>query len=136
MDELYVGVCLLDAPHALDRTFDYRLPSELIEGTQIGSFVTVPFGRSNKPKNGIVLELRDHTDAIRIKSVRAVAAPETCLSPEMLALCAYLKEQTLCTTGDAVRAMVPAGLTDAERPGQTKEARFTVPLFPKRSLKG
>ena len=135
MSELYVGVCLLSAPHSLDRIFDYRVPSALAEEATVGSFVTVPFGRSNQPRSGIVLERKDSTDAARVKNVLAVAPQENCLSPEMLALAAYLKEQTLCTTGDAVRAMVPAGLTDAEHGSAPKEARFYRPALSEELLK-
>lgn len=136
MSNLYVGVCLLDAPHSLDKQFDYLLPAELADKTRVGSFVTVPFGRANKPRNGIVLSIKDTTDALRVKPIRAVSSEEMQLSPEILALCAYLKEQTLCTTGDAVRAMVPAGLTDAEKRGNVKKTRFYHALIAQEEIKG
>ena len=136
MAEKYVGVCLMDAPHALDRVFDYRVPDALSETVAEGSFVTVPFGRGNLTKNGIVLYVSDRTEAKRVKEIRAVLPPETRLSQEMLALAAYLKEHTLCTTGDAVRAMVPAGLTDAERPSQVKETRYYSAAVSKEILAG
>ncbi|MBO5269845.1 MAG: hypothetical protein J6B77_03600, partial [Clostridia bacterium] len=136
MAEKYVGVCLLDAPHALDRVFDYRVPDALSETVAEGSFVTVPFGRGNLTKNGIILYVSDRTEAKRVKEIRAVLPPETRLSQEMLALAAYLKEHTLCTTGDAVRVMVPAGLTDAERPSQVKETRYYSVAVSKEILTG
>ena len=123
MTTLYAGVCLLDVPHALDRVFDYAVPDELRENISVGSFVSVPFGRSNKVHNGVVLSLSDTTTAKKLKSIRAVA-PTRPLDDEQLRLISFLKEQTLCTTGDAVRAMVPARLTDAEKPSAVRETRY------------
>ena len=136
MAELYAGVCLLSAPHALDKIFDYKLPPELVPSAEVGSFVTVPFGHGDRLRQGIVLEIRDHTDAKRLKAIRSISDREHALSDEMLALCAYLKEQTLCTTGDAVRAMVPSDLTDADKAGQVKEMRYYRSAVPKDELEG
>lgn len=124
MSKRYAGVCLLSAPHSLDREFDYSIPTDQKATVQIGSFVSVPFGRSNQRRNGIVVSLKEHTDAPRVKPILSVSPSENALSEEMLALIAFLKEQTLCTTGDAVRAMVPARLTDAEKSSGVVEARY------------
>ena len=123
MTSLYAGICLLDVPHALDRVFDYTVPDTLRDAVSVGSFVSVPFGRSNRVQSGIVLSLSDVTEAKGLKAIRAVA-PTRPLDDEQLGLVTFLKEQTLCTTGDAVRAMVPARLTDAEKPSAVRETRY------------
>ena len=132
----YVGVCLLDAPHSLDRIFDYAVPEHLRETVAVGDIVSVPFGRSNQARGAVVLETKTETTATRVKELRAVSPEISRLTPEMLALVAYLKEQTLCTTGDAVRAMIPAGLTDAEKGSSTKEARFYEAVIPREEMQG
>ena len=104
----YVSVYILESPYHADKMYDYFVPPEL-SGIGVGSIVTVPFGRSNRKTMAVVAELKSDTDtdADRIKPVAAVTRPSL-LSTELLSICAYMKEHTLCTFGDAVRAVVPA----------------------------
>ena len=53
-------------------------------------------------------ELRDTSAYKEAKSILSVCPEEMFLSEEMLGLCAFMKLRTLCSTGDAVRAMIPA----------------------------
>ena len=43
MEGAYAKVWLLDAPSALDRPFDYRIPERLCDKVMRGSLVYVPF---------------------------------------------------------------------------------------------
>ncbi len=103
---VYAKVFLLDAPSALDRPFDYRIPDTLSGKVCRGSLVFVPFSNSDKRRMGLVIEVTDKTESSRIKDISDVHA-HICLSEEQLAVCDFLKEYTLCTTGDAVRTVTP-----------------------------
>lgn len=102
----YAKVWLLDAPNALDRPFDYRIPEHLCDKVCRGSLVFVPFSNSNKKRMGLVGEVTDFTESARIKDIIDVNMRIT-LSEEQLSVCDFLKEYTLCTTGDAVRTVTP-----------------------------
>ena len=106
----YAAIHLLDAPYCLDREFDYYIPPNLRRDILCGDFVTVPFGTSNKVKLGVVTKLKDTPadESIRHKSIMDICNKDLSLDDEILKLCTFLKEQTLCTYGDAVRAAVPA----------------------------
>ena len=110
MQDRYVRVRLLDAPFFLDREYDYHVPQELSAQVLPGSFVTVPFGGGNRRHMGLVLRdtERDRTLPFT-KPIQSVLTPRLSLSGEMLGLVDFLREQTLCTTGDAVHAMIPSG---------------------------
>ncbi len=107
---LYAGIYLLDNPYAIDNAFDYYIPGELNDSVSIGDFVMVPFGASNRKRMGLVTALKEKPDgkARQCKPILSVCDRTMSLSEEMLSLCFFMKEQTLCTIGDAVRAMVPA----------------------------
>ncbi len=107
-----VKVRLLDAPSFLDRDYDYSVPDALDAAVQIGGFVTVPFGGGNRRYNALVLARceRDAESGLSLKPVLAVPTPHVRLSDEMLGLVEFLREQTLCTTGEAVHTMLPAGV--------------------------
>lgn len=107
----YAKVCLTDdIPYTLDREFDYYIPAQMRSGVCRGAFVTVPFGRGNRRRLGIVTGISEQsaTPESRLKPIDSVCPDSMSLSEELLGLCRFLKEQTLCTIGDAVHAMIPA----------------------------
>ncbi len=105
----YAGIHLLDTPYSIDSVFDYYIPPELRDGISVGDFVTVPFGVSNRKRIGLVVSLKETPEDTKIdyKSVFGVCDKAMSLSEEALGLCLFLKEHTLCTVGDAAKAVVP-----------------------------
>ena len=112
MEEKYVCVYVLDAPLHADIPYTYYLAPELREQVAVGTFVTVPFGPSNRHRAAVAVSFcAPPTDTDTIKPVLAVLNDRFSLSEELLGLCLFIKEHTLCSFGDAVRAAVPsAGL--------------------------
>lgn len=107
----YAKVCLTDdIPYTLDREFDYYIPAQMRSGISRGAFVTVPFGRGNRRRLGIVMDIAETsgTSPEKLKPIASLCPDSMSLSEELLGLCRFLKEQTLCTVGDAVHAMIPA----------------------------
>ena len=107
----YAKVCLTDdIPYPLDREFDYYIPAQMRSGITRGAFVTVPFGRGNRRRLALVTQLceKSSTPEDKIKPIDSLCPDSMRLSEQLLGLCCYLKEQTLCTMGDAVHAMIPA----------------------------
>lgn len=109
MENRYVTVHLLDNPYCIDNGFTYFVPHDLSYFVLKGTFVIVPFGNSNRTQIGLVVE--DHCDEpeTKTKTIKGLASKEIMLTPTELELCKFMKEQTLCTIGDAVHAMIPAG---------------------------
>ena len=103
---VYAKVRLLDAPRALDREFDYRIPDRFSGLVMRGSLVFVPFSNANKKRMGLVTDVTDACESTQVKDILDVHV-RVSLSEEQLAVCDFLKEYTLCTTGDAVRSVTP-----------------------------
>lgn len=103
----YAKVRLLDAPLQVDREYDYRVTAEWAGQIVSGSLVVVPFGYRNYRRQGLVVALAETSDYPHVKNIVSPADPPTVLSEEMLGLVDFLRERTFCTTGDAVRAMMP-----------------------------
>ena len=110
----YCSVHILDNPFSIDGAFHYRIPPDMVAAVVPGAFVTVPFGRGNRKQLGVVAEigdisiLPDRFLVDRIKSIESVCREKLFLTPRQLDLCHHLRETTLCTMGEAVRALVPA----------------------------
>ncbi|MBE7001697.1 MAG: primosomal protein N' [Ruminococcaceae bacterium] len=71
--------------------------------------VMVPFGRSNRHTEGVVLSVEEGA-ADGLKPVICLLDDAPVLSENMLRLAAFLRERCFCTFFDAIRAMLPAGL--------------------------
>ncbi len=102
---MVLEVYLLDIPYHVDRPFDYSA----IDGASVGSIVKVPFGRANKLRLGIVTGIKATSEEENIKPAHSVHNDRFSLSREMLGLCFFIKEYTLCTLGEAVRTILPPG---------------------------
>ncbi len=95
------------ATFAIDKPYSYRIPSQM--ELQPGQRVQLPFGRSNRRTEGIVLSVGEG-DEQKLKAVDRCLDAEPLLTMTQLRLAAFMRERYFCTFYDAVRAMLPAGL--------------------------
>lgn len=104
----YAGVYILDNPYSIDVTYDYFIPHSMRGEIGRGVFVSVPFGRSNRRQMALVWSLSHAPSYKDAKPIEAICTDRAPLSDEMLGLCEFMKEQVLCTMGEAVRCAVPS----------------------------
>ncbi len=102
---MFCKVELFDAPYHIDKAFDYSCGENVVRG----AIVKVPFGKADRLRLGVVTELTDTADAEKIKPVHSVVSDRFSFTEQMLGLCLFLKEYTLCTFGEAARAILPPG---------------------------
>ena len=109
MSVQYAQVHILDLPYGVDRPFDYFVPAQLQGRVSRGSYVTVPFGSKNRYRMAVVFGLSDKkTDSkFDTKPIESLCSDEIRVTDEMFALCEFMQKQTLCTFGDAIKAMIP-----------------------------
>ena len=100
-------VRLLDAPFRADRDYDYLLPDTADEPLE-GRLCTVPFGQGNRGAHAVITKTRVGESERRLKTVHTVFDGELRILPEILRLCFFLSDYTLCSVGEAVRAAFPA----------------------------
>lgn len=100
-------IAVAAANFAIDKPYSYFVPDTM--AVFPGTRVRVPFGRSNRPTEGVVLAVEDG-DSAGLKPVKQCLDETPVLSDTMLRLAAFLRERYFCTFYDAVRAMLPAGL--------------------------
>ena len=104
-------IAVSGVPFQLDRPYDYTIPDELHGAVKPGVRVTVPFGRANRPTEGVVLAVvGDSSFEKKLKPVSAALDGEPLLTPEQIKLAIWMHERFFCTVHEAVRAMLPAGL--------------------------
>jgi len=105
----YAGVYVLDTAYHFDKVFDYYLDEETRKKVKRGSYIIVPFGGGNKRRTAIVWEVKNHTDYENTKPAdKIIEIPA--LNEEQLELAMFLKENTFCTIGEALKVIAPTGL--------------------------
>ena len=95
------------AVFAIDKPYSYLVPEDL--SVVPGMRVVVPFGRSNRRSEAVVLSLSEGSGE-KLKYVESVLDSEPLLDDNMLKLAAFLRERYFCTFYDAVKVILPAGV--------------------------
>ena len=100
-------IAVAAANFAIDKPYSYSIPPEM--HLMPGMRVQVPFGRSNRPTEGMVLSVEER-DGMGLKPVSQRLDDAPVLTDTMLRLAAFLRERYFCAFYDGARAMLPAGL--------------------------
>jgi primosomal protein N' (replication factor Y) len=94
-----------------DKGFDYRIPTPLVAQAQPGCRVLVPFGSGDRKRQGMLLSLHEVPEQTNLKSLQAVLDAAPLLSHEALLMVPWMKTHYFCTLYDAVRLLLPVGIT-------------------------
>jgi primosomal protein N' (replication factor Y) len=102
---------VVDVPvRETDRPFDYLVPAELADWTEIGSRVAVPFGP--RTLQGFVVGFADEAEVegSRLKPIEDVLDAVPPLTPELVELGSWMSRRWVCPAVVALQAMLPAAL--------------------------
>ncbi len=110
---IYAEVRLLDVPFGLDRAYTYYVPMDMEDGAERGALATVSFGGGNRKTVGVITGISETTelDEERIKPLAGISPAGKVLDDKALEICSFLCSYTLCTFGEAVRAVTPSAVT-------------------------
>lgn len=106
---LYADV-IIDISHSrLDRTYQYRIPVQLLETLEPGNVVEVPFGRGDKTTKGYVLRITDHASCPeeKLKSISRVETTLAGAQSRLTALALWMRDYYGSTTVQALRTVLP-----------------------------
>ena len=107
----YVGVYILDSVFKTDRVYEYLLPERLYGKACPGKLAVVPFGGGNLSKTAIIVSISATCEYEKVKPVFDIPDSNFYLKPDLLELCSYIRDICYCTFGEAVRAVMPAGIS-------------------------
>ena len=93
----------------LDKTFDYIIPSYLIEDIKKGQKVLVPFGK--QIVEGFVMQIKQDKDSnVEYKEISEIVEKNFCLNEELINLGKIIQKTTLSTLISAYQIMFPKAL--------------------------
>lgn len=109
---LTIRVALDAAAFGYDQLYSYTVNPEWEDKIVPGMRVAVPFGRGNRRRLAMILEVsrKPVEEGITLKPAAALLDPEPVLTEELRMLVDWLHAHTFCTWYDAVRAVLPGGL--------------------------
>lgn len=128
MFELYSEVIINSDAIEIDRPFTYKVKEELLDIIEVGHRVKVPFGVKNKPTEAFVLGLKCEgiENVKKIKYISSILDDIPILTRDDLRLIDFLRENYLCKYIDAIRTIIPSGLSKG-----IKNKKKTVIVFNK-----
>lgn len=107
---MYAKVAVENTAYDFDKLFDYAVPIEYSELAVPGCRVLIPFGRGNKKRRGVIFEINDIAEYEKIKPISVLLDETPVLSPEMILMAKWFKDNYYCTYYDAAKVMLPTGI--------------------------
>lgn len=100
------------ATYAIDKPYEYIIPENLIFKVVPGVRVRVGFGKGNRRTEGLVLDVHEISDSVKIslKPIIELIDDAPVLDAKLIKLALWLREQCFCTFFDVARAMLPSGV--------------------------
>lgn len=90
---------------ALNKDFDYLVPTELEDKIEVGSRVRIPFG--SRIVSGFVSELVEKSDYPKLKKIIGIIGSQGTVTPEVLSLARWISEYYCCAPETAIKSIVP-----------------------------
>ena len=116
---LIAKVAIEGADYYFDKLYDYIVPIEMKDEIFIGQRIIVPFGKGNKKKIGLILNIKEYginelfpyflEKGLAIKPVLNIIDKQKIISDEIIKIIFWLKKRTFCCYFDAYKLMVPSG---------------------------
>ncbi len=104
-------VAVAKAIYAIDKPYDYLIPTQLEDTLLPGMRVLVPFGAGNRGSDGIVLSIREEPSGGQaLKGIEAQLDERPVADAKAIQLALWMRERYFCTLYDCIKAMLPAGL--------------------------
>ena len=109
MSQKYADIIIDISHEGVDKTFEYKIPDELLDAVQTGSVVNVPFGRWNKVQKGYVIGVKDSAeyDPEKLKDIIEIDEKAIEVEASLIRLAAWMKEAYSCTMITALRTVMP-----------------------------
>ncbi len=105
---MFAEIIINSNAKALNKIFDYKVPTSMEKEIRIGSRVYVPFGKGNgKVEDGFVIGLKDESEFANKEIIRIDEADS--ISKEKIELSKLMAYKYFCNIADCIKLMIPPG---------------------------
>ncbi|MDR0405798.1 MAG: hypothetical protein LBH54_03265, partial [Clostridiales bacterium] len=102
-------IVIANTARATDKTFHYSVPDGM--ALSAGMRVLVPFGAGNRTTEGIVVGFAEQSAYGSLKAVMKILDERPLLNGAMLSLAKWMREKYLCTFYQALKTVMPSGIS-------------------------
>ncbi len=115
----------------LNKTFDYKIPQELLEKIKIGSRVLVPFGNSKTLEEGFIIGIKKDS-LFKVKEIVQVE-DEHYIDEKRITLAKWIARRYFCNISDAIKLFLPPGKITKKIENRIKEKNIQCVFLNKSS---
>ena len=135
MEALYAGVIVDVRADAVNRVFQYVIPTDLQGRVKIGHRVLVPFGR--RTLEGYVVELSNEqqVEEGKLKELCALLDPEPIIQPSLVQLALWMEQTYLGLLSEALQLMLPPAYRYGKERVGAKTGKLVTLLVQRPQLK-
>ena len=118
---MFAEVIINSNAKALNKTFDYIVPTELEKDIKVGSRVFVPFGNGAKTDDGFVINLKDNSEFAN-KEIIKIEIDDS-LNEFKINLARLMARKYFCNISDCIRLMLPPGTSSKDIANRMKDKK-------------
>ena len=118
---MFAEVIINSNAKALNKTFDYIVPTELEKDIKVGSRVFVPFGNGSKTDDGFVINLKDNSEFAN-KEIIKIEIDDS-LNEFKINLARLMARKYFCNISDCIRLMLPPGTSSKDIANRMKDKK-------------
>ncbi len=95
-----------------DKTFSYSIPFDMSEKVFVGQRVLVPFGKGNRKRQGVIINIHQADDSAtdKVKPIFELVDDEPIITDEMVKLASFMADRYFCTFFEALKPLLPLGI--------------------------
>ena len=97
----------------VDKPFSYIVPAEFSERALPGMRVIVPFGRSDKPVEGFIVDIVDgeNLDIDKLKTIIRFPDKKPLCSEDLMLLAKWMQDKYYATLTECIKCILPTGIS-------------------------
>ncbi|QIB26260.1 primosomal protein N' [Caloranaerobacter azorensis] len=110
----YALIVVDNASTNTDKLFTYIIPEEIINYIEVGKRVLVPFGKSNRLLEGLVIEIVDDINfsSNKLKPIKKVIDDTPILSKKLIELGLWMRDKYLAQYIEVFKTIMPTGISN------------------------
>lgn len=116
---MFAEIIINSNARALNRIFDYIVPTNMENEIRVGARVFVPFGNGKKLEDGFVINLKE-TSEFANKEIEKIEVSES-LTENNITLAKLMARKYFCNISDCIKLMLPPGTGGKELSNRIKE---------------
>jgi primosomal protein N' (replication factor Y) len=103
-------VVISNSTRQFDRVYHYIIPEKYKCKVSVGIRVIVPFGKSNRRREGYVIGILAESDMQNLKEIDEVVDENSFLNKNMIKLAYWMRHRYISTFSDVFKCLLPPGI--------------------------